>query len=812
MALRLNPEPISVSHEEHPEVLLARAEAALADARLDDYRSLFETAGRLADRHQRYRTHTGLLERGLGSAAALPDARVGELFVILATTVTELLEQDPREPVLLNYGGVAFYELGALRCAEQLFRAAARLDSDLPHVSRNLQQLRARRRATGDARVPLPARLRAALAAVERRAGACARRAQPAAGLTLSLCMIVRDEEEMLPRCLEAVAGAVDEIVVVDTGSTDRTIEIARSFGARVVEQPWTGSFAEARNRSFDEAGGDWILYLDADEVLVAEDAARLRELTGRVWREAFYLVETNFTGDLEDGTAVTHNALRLFRNRPEYRFEGRIHEQIAHRLPGGLPERIEATTIRMEHYGYLGHVRDAKEKSRRNVELLERQAAEGESSPFFHFNIGSEYAATGDAAAALRHFRAGWEMLAGDPDLGNYGFAPSLLSRLVKALRATGDLDGAGRRAEDGLAIFPGFTDLVFEQAQAAAAAGDHAAAIAKLERCLQMGDGPSRYTSMQGCGSYLALLELAAARRALGDLAGAEEVLSRCLDDHPAFLGCVLPLAATMLQRGAEPEAVATDVERRVRDVTPSVRFMLGTALYEAGATAEAERQFSGVLERQPASGAARAALAESLLSQGRYADAAEQAAAVAVDSACRPAALRTQATAALLAGDAEAAGRLLADGAGLPDDDRALFAAWLSRAQGEEGPSRLPAGSAELLTIVLEALLRLVEVDAFAQLVPLLERVGMPWRERRETLAAMYLRRGFLESAGDEWLGVCAEAGPDARALIGLAQVAYARGLSDDARVFAVEACALEPGHELAERLAARLAVAA
>ncbi|MBW3607564.1 MAG: hypothetical protein KY463_04290, partial [Actinobacteria bacterium] len=212
MALRLNPEPISVSHEEHPEALLARAEAALADGRLDAYRSLFAAAGRIADPHGRYRARTSLLERGLAAAGALPDARVGELFVILAAAVTELLEEDPREPVLLNYGGVAFYELGALRCAERLFRAAARLDSDLPHVARNLEQLAARRRATGDARVPLPARLRAALPDVERRAEACAGRAQPAAGLTLSLCMIVRDEEEMLPRCLEAVAGAVDEI------------------------------------------------------------------------------------------------------------------------------------------------------------------------------------------------------------------------------------------------------------------------------------------------------------------------------------------------------------------------------------------------------------------------------------------------------------------------------------------------------------------------------------------------------------------------------------------------------------------------
>src|SRR5205807_9238370 len=109
--------------------------------------------------------------------------------------------------------------------------------------------------------------------------------------------------------------------IIVDTGSKDRTIEIARSFGAKVIEREWTGSFADARNVSFEAATGDWIMYLDADEVLVAEDAQRLRALTGHTWREAFYLVETNYTGEIDDGTALTHNALRVFRNRPQYRF-----------------------------------------------------------------------------------------------------------------------------------------------------------------------------------------------------------------------------------------------------------------------------------------------------------------------------------------------------------------------------------------------------------------------------------------------------------------------------------------------------------
>src|SRR5207248_6819228 len=245
------------------------------------------------------------------------------------------------------------------------------LDPELEHVDRNIEEIGRRRRSNASFVPRMPKNLEMELPAVGARAEKCASRARPAEGLKLSLCMIVKDEEEMLPRCLDAVADAVDEIVVVDTGSSDRTVEIAEGFGAKVIHREWTGDFAEARNASFDAATGDWILYLDADEVLVEEDAAKLRAVTGRVWREAHFLVETNFTGDAGDGTATTHSALRIFRNRPEYRFEGRIHEQIAHTLPAFNAERLEYTNVRIEHYGYLGAVRSSKEKSRRNIELL---------------------------------------------------------------------------------------------------------------------------------------------------------------------------------------------------------------------------------------------------------------------------------------------------------------------------------------------------------------------------------------------------------------------------------------------------------
>jgi tetratricopeptide (TPR) repeat protein len=114
--------------------------------------------------------------------------------------------------------------------------------------------------------------------------------------------------------------------------------------------------------------------------------------------------------------------------------------------------------------------------------------------------------------------------------------------------------------------------------------------------------------------------------------------------------------------------------------------------------------------------------------------------------------------------------------------------------------------------MLVTALEALLRVREVDAFGLLVPLADRVGLSARDRRELLASMYMRRGYLESAADEWITVIQELGPDAPALTGLALVAKARELPDDALVFAREARELDPGYAAASRLLSSLELAA
>ncbi|HET7047124.1 MAG TPA: glycosyltransferase [Solirubrobacteraceae bacterium] len=786
--------------------LAGKARPLLIAGDIDGYRALFTRAGEQEDPNARYHARVLLLEEGLTAAGQAPTAtQAAQLFADVAKAGLDALDEQPSEPIILGYTGVALYELWGLDGARALFEAAQRLEPSLPHIEQNLAQLKDRRRhARRNGRPFHPT-----VPALVTRAKRIAVRAKPASGLTLSLCMIVRDEEEMLPRCLAAVAPAVDEIVIVDTGSVDRTVEIAHEFGAKVIHREWTGSFSDARNVSFEAATSDWLMYLDADEVLVAEDVKRLRALTGRIWKEAFYLVETSYTGDVEDGSAVTNSALRIFRNRPHYRFEGRLHEQIAHHLPTYAHNRIEQTSVRVEHFGYLGAVRDAKEKSTRNIDLLRAQQRESAPSAFLHFNIGTEYAVIGDHGSALIEFERAWEMARRQGE-ERRDYVPALMTRLVTALRLTGRQTEAVSKVEEGLELFPGFTDLVYAQALAYLSIDRQDEAIEAWKRCIEMGDAPARYGATVGAGTYLPKISLAELYLSRGELQQATELLDECITEYPGFVGVVGPYATALLAGGATPDAVVSEIEGRVAEVTLNVRFVLGTVLYARGAMFAAERQYREVLASRPTSSQVRVALAEALLHQRRYLDAAAEAAAVGGDDAFAPLAARIELWGALAGEDLAGAktAQAKAAAAGVPTAQLEVFDAWASLLGPDRAPRQLPVAATPLFGAILETLLSAQDLKTFELLVGLIEHSALPEREQREMRASMYLRVGLLAPAAQEWMAIC-ESAPDARALVGLARVSAAHGAAEDAVVFATEALNLEPTSEAARVILGRFA---
>jgi tetratricopeptide (TPR) repeat protein len=779
--------------------LRRRAAGATASGQADEIGALFASLDSWSDPQRVFQARCALTEVIVSSN---PSGSIWlQIFPAAASSLLDALEENPAEPVLLNLVGVLLHELAQHPAATALFKAALRLDPSLPHAASNLRQSQAFSRGK-------PVRLIPALAAKTRPLAARALRiaaaAAPARGLTLSLCMIVKDEEEMLPGCLEAVASAVDEIIIVDTGSSDRTVEIAESFGARVIPFEWNGSFSDARNTGLDAASGDWLLYLDADEHLMPEDAPKLRTLLGSTWREGFHLVETNYTGGEHAGTAVTHLALRMFRNRPEYRFEGRIHEQKTRRMPTYLPARFEATTIRIRHFGYLKSRISSKEKSRRNIELLELEARETPGA-FTSFNLGSEYLMLGDFVTSAKHFDESWAALHASGDWTSAGYAPILASRIARARRDAGRIDDAREALAVSIQAMPDHTDLHFELALCARAEGDLDTAEQLARHCLQLGDAPARYASIVGSGTYLALCLLGEIAERRGDKAAAEAYYRRSLREHPDFVAPVLQAASLMLAHGTELETLRAELPLD----KPSAMLLAATACLEAQRLEQAEELFLEVLERQPTNDPARIGLAESRLARKQWAAAADAARAVPVDSPLAAVAAGETLFACAAAGDEPALREALAAseaaGVGLPD--RLLYGAWADVIVGAEPARFLPAAAATTAATALEALLRVQEFQTFERLVRVCDAIAVPRHEWRELLARIYLRQGFLTSAADEWIASVNEK-PTARAFVGLAQVAYARELPEHAVEFAEHAIKLDPHGRDAHALLAAL----
>jgi tetratricopeptide (TPR) repeat protein len=460
--------------------------------------------------------------------------------------------------------------------------------------------------------------------------------------------------------------------------------------------------------------------------------------------------------------------------------------------MPTYLLERFETTTIRVRHYGYLNERIAAKDKSRRNLELLEQEAREA-PSPFNDYNLGSEYLALAEPGKAREYFDRSWDALCGQPGFASAGYVPLLASRRARARREVGDHAAALAAVEDGLRVYPDHTDLVMESALVARAQGRVADAESLLQRCLEMGDAPSRYAATAGTGTFLALTLLAEIAFERRDDAAAEELLRRSLREHPHYVAPALTLVEVLARRGAAGDEIAAVVPER-----PSAQVLAATALHEAGRSEDAEALFRRVLDARPQNPVARLGLAEALLAQSRFAEAAAAAAAEPSDSPVAAAAAAVRLFAAAAEGDAGTMDAILGESEHLLEpEDAQLHRAWAAALRGDESLPWVGAAAAKTAGTQLEALLRVRRIEAFVALLRVFETLAIEPRERREFLARVYLRRGYLESAADEWIAVMREA-PDCRALIGLSQVAVARGFLDDALGFVSEALALEPGN--------------
>ena len=183
----------------------------------------------------------------------------------------------------------------------------------------------------------------------------------------LSLCMIVKNEEKHLERCLSSVKDVADEIVIVDTGSTDRTIEIAEPFDAKVFHFIWVADFSAARNFALSKCSGDWILYLDADEELNPDCIAEVKNYISHI-PAGVYCTVKSLGSSTSNGSVMRYP--RLFANTPGLEFVGKVHEQIIDSLKKNKIPLVESE-IEIIHHGYAIDEVGLQKKKERNLDLL---------------------------------------------------------------------------------------------------------------------------------------------------------------------------------------------------------------------------------------------------------------------------------------------------------------------------------------------------------------------------------------------------------------------------------------------------------
>ncbi len=354
----------------------------------------------------------------------------------------------------------------------------------------------------------------------------------------ISLIMIVKNEERVLGECLRSAMPFFTETVVVDTGSSDKTVGIAEELGAKTFYFPWTESFAEARNESLKHATGRWILWLDADDTLSLEAGEALQQLALDAPPEVMaFVVPVQFVdGDgMPGGTRVDH--VKLFRSHPDLKFEGRIHEQILPSLretfgeSGVVARGPEAAVVL--HSGYDTSPEGQAKKRARDATILALELAERPDHPFVLFNLGMTDHFGGEHESAIvwldrclsasshaeSHVRKAYALKA--LSLRELGREDESLSALLSGLDAVGE--------DPELRFHAGFLE---------ARQGRWPQAREHYERALQA-DVSGCFTSFDtAILGYKTWHNLAQVCHAMGDWNAARSAWKAALSDAPHFL----------------------------------------------------------------------------------------------------------------------------------------------------------------------------------------------------------------------------------------------------------------------------------
>lgn len=345
----------------------------------------------------------------------------------------------------------------------------------------------------------------------------------------ISICIITKNECDMLEQCLEhlqphALAGN-HEIVIVDTGSTDNTVEMCKTFTDKVFFFEWIKDFSAARNFAASKASHDWILCIDSDEYVSTWDETALqkhihgdKDLIGNI-------VQSNTCGYGANQYLSNDRASRLY-HREKYHFERPIHEQLEPLNPDAGHHYMSIDII-VDHMSYAGTPDEVKAKSERNISMLKAELAKNPHDPYILFQLGQSYYMIEDFETANYYYDLGLAEDV-DPDLGyvstmvvSYGYTLINLKQYDKALMLEGIYDTFGNRA-----------DFVFLMGLVYLNNGFIEDAIAQFKKATTFG-----FAKVEGANTFRAWYNLGVIYECTGHTKEALQYYQKCGNYEPAL-----------------------------------------------------------------------------------------------------------------------------------------------------------------------------------------------------------------------------------------------------------------------------------
>lgn len=366
----------------------------------------------------------------------------------------------------------------------------------------------------------------------------------------LGVVMIVKDEEANLPQLFATIAELADEVVVVDTGSTDRTREICREWGVTLHESPWTDDFAHARNQSIRFASASYLLWLDGDDRLPAASAAELARMRDEVLPSGpprAYAFEVQ-NADASGGVADVFLSTRLFPRLPGVAFRNAIHEQLTESLQeSGVP--VERSGLAVLHTGYASPA-EVRRKALRNERLLLRALDERPGNLPLRVYLAQTLRELGRAGEAVEHLSAAISQL--DDDAQNPRLVASLLVLRANLRLSLSDRAGTEGDLRAAIRAWPawGIPKVALAALLMDAGRWDEA------RKALESADGASYEPGVIGLPlrAYQHSREVLAAKvlQRRGDVAGSIECLDRALALEPRDAGTRLELGRALVDQG--------------------------------------------------------------------------------------------------------------------------------------------------------------------------------------------------------------------------------------------------------------------